>query len=161
MLLNDYMEVALFLWFLSWQNKCDLYFLNSFYRSIYLNYNVVSVSGVKWFSYTHIYTQLFASANPKFPLHSSPTLIPLATTGLFSVSLFLFHRWVHSCPVLDSTHKWCHMVFVSFWLHSGSYIQYLIITYNGKELLKVYIYTYIYLYHFAVLCYFVWDNTTL
>ena len=29
-----------------------------------------------------------------------------------SVSLFLFHRYVHLCHILDSTYKWYHMVFV-------------------------------------------------
>ena len=52
----------------------------------------------------------------------------LATTSLFSmsVSLFLFHRYVHLCHSSDFTYKWYHMVFsilglsctsFSVWLH--------------------------------------------
>ena len=36
------------------------------------------------------------------------------STSLFSIpmSLFLFHRYVHLCHILDSTHKWYPMIFV-------------------------------------------------
>ena len=48
--------------------------------------------------------------------HSIPLLTssPLASTSLFSISmiLFLFHRRVHLCHIVDSTCKWYHMVFV-------------------------------------------------
>ena len=43
----------------------------------------------------------------------------MATTSMFSisVSLFLFHRYVHLCQSLDSTYKW-YMVSVFVWLTS-------------------------------------------
>ena len=43
---------------------------------------------------------------------------PLATTHLFStsVSLSLFHRYLHFYSISDSTCKWYHMVFFCFWL---------------------------------------------
>ena len=37
-----------------------------------------------------------------------------------SVGLFLFYRYVHLCHISDSTHKWYHMVFVSFFMTSRS-----------------------------------------
>ena len=58
-------------------------------------------------------------ANPKPSIASSPVLRPpLATTSLspLSVSLFLFHRWVHLCRILDSTYQWHHMAFVFLFL---------------------------------------------
>ena len=42
------------------------------------------------------------------PIHPYPTT-HLATTGLFSMSVSLFHGHVHLCHVLDSTYKWCHI----------------------------------------------------
>ena len=52
----------------------------------------------------------------------SPTSSPLATNRLFSrfTILFLFHRQVHLCHILNFTHKWYHTIFVSFWLTSLS-----------------------------------------
>ena len=49
----------------------------------------------------------FASGKPNLPLPPSPSLSPLANTNLFSMSmiLFLFHRYVHLCHILDSTCK--------------------------------------------------------
>ena len=46
-----------------------------------------------------------ASANPTLPI---PALLPssLAVTSLFSVSMILFHRYVHLCHILDPTSKW-------------------------------------------------------
>ena len=38
--------------------------------------------------------------------------ILLETTSLFSMSVSLFCTYVDLCPVLDSTCKWCHMVFI-------------------------------------------------
>ena len=47
-----------------------------------------------------------------------PPPAPLATTCLFSMSmsLLLFCKWVHLCPILDSTYKWYHMVFIFLFL---------------------------------------------
>ena len=39
--------------------------------------------------------------------------------SLFSMSLFLFCRWVHLCHILDSRYKW-YMVFVFLWMSSLS-----------------------------------------
>ena len=40
-----------------------------------------------------------------------------------TVSLFLFHKWIHLCHVLDCTYKWYHVVLsLSFWLTSLSMI---------------------------------------
>ena len=63
--------------------------------------------------------QMLASA--KLLLQPCPSS-HLATTSLFfmSVSLFLFCRYVHLCPVLDSTCKWYHMVFVFLTISSHS-----------------------------------------
>ena len=51
--------------------------------------------------------QQFASINPKLPVHPTPSLLPLTTTSLFSMSmsLFLFCRQVHLCHILDSRQK--------------------------------------------------------
>ena len=57
---------------------------------------------------------------------ASLSLLPstLATTSLISmsVSLFLFHRLVHLCHILDSIYKWYHRVFVFLFLTSLSMI---------------------------------------
>ena len=46
-----------------------------------------------------------------------PNPAPLAASLLsVSVSLFLLHRQVHLCPILDCTYKWRHMVFVFLFL---------------------------------------------
>ena len=45
-----------------------------------------------------------------------PPLSPLATTNLFSVSPFLFLRYVHLCHILDSICKWYHMGFLFLFL---------------------------------------------
>ena len=42
------------------------------------------------------------------PIHPSPTT-HLAMTSLFSISVSLFHGYVHLCHVLDSTYKWYHI----------------------------------------------------
>ena len=47
---------------------------------------------------------------------------PLATTILFSINMFLFHRYVHLCHILDSTCKWYHTVFVFLFLASFNMI---------------------------------------
>ena len=64
----------------------------------------------------HIYNTL-----PLLPLNSQsipppPTLTLGSHQSVLSVSLFLFHRYVDLCHVLDSTCKWYHMVFVFFFL---------------------------------------------
>ena len=53
-----------------------------------------------------IYTSLHLLF-PNFQSFSHPSTSPLATTSLFSmpVRLFLFHRYVHLCLILDSTYK--------------------------------------------------------
>ena len=51
--------------------------------------------------------------NPIHLFHTSPTPIPLATSGVFSVFMRLFLCYVYSFVLcLVSTHKWDHMVFV-------------------------------------------------
>ena len=67
---------------------------------------------------------MFASAIPKLPLHPSPISSPLKTTSLLSisVSLFLFHKYVALCCILDSMYKWYHMAFVFLFLTSCSII---------------------------------------
>ena len=59
---------------------------------------------------------LITPISPSFPPLSFSSL---ATTSLFSlsVSLFLFHRYVHLCHILDSTFK-----YFSFWIPSLSMI---------------------------------------
>ena len=51
---------------------------------------------------------------PSSPSIALPPPSPWATTSLFSmsVSLFLFCKQAHLCPIVDSTCKWYHMVFV-------------------------------------------------
>ena len=57
---------------------------------------------------------MFVSTNSKLPFFSSPT--PPSRQPLFiSVSLFLSCRYVDLYCILDSTCKWCYVVFV-FWL---------------------------------------------
>ena len=77
-----------------------------------------------------------------------PTPSPLATSSLFSVNLFLFHRFM--CYILDSTYKWYHMVFVFLFLtyFTGSLVasccwkwHYFILCYDWV------IFHYIYMYH--------------
>ena len=53
-----------------------------------------------------------------------PTPAPLATTSLssMSASLLLFCRQVRLCCISDSTHKWCHVVFVFLFVTSPSMI---------------------------------------
>ena len=41
------------------------------------------------------------------PIHPSPTTH--LATSLFSISVSLFHGYVHLCHVLDSTYKWYHI----------------------------------------------------
>ena len=53
---------------------------------------------------------------PNSPFLTLPPPSPLATTNLFSVSLFLFCRQVHLCYNLDSTYKWYHMESVFLFL---------------------------------------------
>ena len=72
--------------------------------------------------------QLFASVNPRFPVHPTPS--PLATTSLFSKSMRFFSCGkVHLCCVLDSRYKWYHMILsFSFWpttlsMRDSSYIH--------------------------------------
>ena len=57
------------------------------------------------------------STNLKLPIHPSPTLQPPGNHEFvsMSVSLFLFHGYVHLFRILDSTSKWYHMVFVFLW----------------------------------------------
>ena len=43
-----------------------------------------------------------ASANPKLP---HPFLLATTSVCFLSVSLFLFHRYIHLCLILDSTYK--------------------------------------------------------
>ena len=47
-----------------------------------------------------------------------PPPYPLSTTNPFSasVSLFLFHGWLHLCHILESTYQWYCMVFVVLFL---------------------------------------------
>lgn len=54
------------------------------------------------------------SVNPHKPWPSVTTsLIPLCEpVSVLCVSLALFCREIHLCPVLDPTHKWCHVVFL-------------------------------------------------
>ena len=66
-----------------------------------------------------LHTKL-TSGNPSLPIHLfSPIPSPLATASLSSVFmiLFLFRKYIHLGPVLDSACKWYHMIFVFFWLH--------------------------------------------
>ena len=72
---------------------------------------------VRPFMYDHLHLLIVNSQSISPPLLSS-----LAITSLFSmsVSLFLFHRYVLWCHILDSTYKWYHMVFVFFFLTSLS-----------------------------------------
>ena len=53
-----------------------------------------------------------------------------------SVTLFLLHRWVHLCLILDSTHKWYHVVFVFVDLTSLNMIisSYIHVAANGIAL---------------------------
>ena len=61
--------------------------------------------------YIHIYTyRLLHLLIPNSRSISLPPHFPLATSSLFSMSLILFHREIHSCHILDFTYKWCHMV---------------------------------------------------
>ena len=64
---------------------------------------------------------MFASVNLKLPVHPPSMPRSLATTSLFSVSvsLFLFHRWVYLCHILDPTYKWYYIfvfLFVTFFI---------------------------------------------
>ena len=79
---------------------------------------------------------------------------PLATTNLFSVSMFSF-----SVLFLDSTYKWHHMAFVFAWLILFSIIpwRFIHIVTNARFLLycgwivyTVYIYIYIYIYIYSI-----------
>ena len=55
---------------------------------------------------------------PKLPIPPTPSPSHQATTSLFSKSMidFLFWGDVHLCWILDSSYKWCHMVFVFVFL---------------------------------------------
>ena len=66
-------------------------------------------------SILYIVICICSSQIPNSSLPNSPSL--LATTSLFSmsVSLFLFHKYVHLCHILDSTYKWYH-IFVFLFL---------------------------------------------
>ena len=61
-----------------------------------------------------IHIQQPISANLNLPLHPFSTPLPLGNHKcvLHDMNLFLFHIYVHLCHILDSTHKWYHMVFV-------------------------------------------------
>ena len=54
------------------------------------------------------------SDNPKLIIYPSPSPLPFGSYKfVFSVlSLFLSHKQVHFCQILDSTHKCYHVVFV-------------------------------------------------
>ena len=60
---------------------------------------------------------IYTSLHQLIP-NSKPNLLsllsPLATTSLFPMFLILslVHRYVHLCHILNSTHKWYHMVFL-------------------------------------------------
>ena len=51
---------------------------------------------------------------PKLLICRSPSFPPLVTVSSFSVSvsLFLFCKQIHLCHFLDSTYKWCTIVFL-------------------------------------------------
>ena len=66
----------------------------------------------------------FVSANPNLLIY--PSLTPLSPgnhTFVFrSMNLFLCHKSVHLCHILDSTYTWYRTVFVFLWLTSFSVI---------------------------------------
>ena len=59
---------------------------------------------------------LVSSANPKLPVHPSPSPLSPWQPQVCFLSVSLFCRWAHLCPSLNSTSKWCHMVFVFLFL---------------------------------------------
>ena len=76
--------------------------------------------------FTHpIYTSLHMLIPDSQSFPPLPPFLLGSPTSLFSmsVSLFLFHKYVHLCHILDSTYKWYLMVFVFLFL---SYISMII-----------------------------------
>ena len=87
----------------------------------------------------HILVSICWSQTPNPPL-CPPTL---ATTSLLSVSLFLFHRYVHLCCILDSTGKWYHTVFVFlFWHTSFSMIIFRSIHVAENDIISLFLFSY-------------------
>ena len=64
--------------------------------------------------------QSFASINPRFPVHPTPSPSPLATTGLFSksVSFFPVERFICAIYQIPDTSGIIWYASLSFWLTS-------------------------------------------
>ena len=100
-----------------WLRYMYIFFYISFHLVYYKIFNKLPV----WFSRTLLFIHLISnSLHLLIPNSQSiPTPPPaMATTSLFSrsVSLFLFHRYVHLCHILDSTDNWYYRVFVFLFL---------------------------------------------
>ena len=115
-----FISAALQIWLIYIYIYIYIYIFFFIFLSILVYYKIFNKLPV-WFSRTLLFIHIISnSLHLLIPNSQSiPTPPPaMATTSLFSrsVSLFLFHRYVHLCHILDSTDNWYYSVFVFLFL---------------------------------------------
>ena len=102
-----------------------------------------------WIQFPVLYTRFLLLIHPTYTSlyllipnsQSSPRPSHLGNHSLLSVSLFLFHKYVHLCCI--STCKWYHTVFVFlFWHTSFSMIIFRSIHVAENDIISLFLFSY-------------------